>query len=413
MKPNTISRRLIIIVLGFLLASSISSFSFAYWASNITSPINDNSEGNIEIGTWTHCNLIFTAQEFYDFATSSSSQYTDYYCLANDIDFSSFSWVYTTAHASNIFKGTLDGRGFTLSNIGIESTSTVKSYLSIFSTIDGATIKNVNIENFSLQITSSFFNSIDIGSGVFAGSVDGNPVTFENIRINNADIVTNIVEGAGGLTGQIESDTNVLFRNIKIRGLTVLSSNRRVGGLFSRLNSGTGSVIVEDVDIVANLGTNNSTSYTGGIAGTVRNATFTASRVMVEYIAEGTIDLIDTTLSYKSTRYTGGLIGNNNASSVIVINDSFYTGELYNTYNNAGAILGRELANISIDEAYYSNVYFVNTYTASTSNNVVHGTMVNQQSMPNQTWWNTFSDDFYAANSYWAQDGSGRLYLID
>lgn len=413
MNANAISRRFIVIVLGVILIGSISSFSFAYWATNIKTPIEDNSQEDINVGTWEHCDLISTAQEFYDFATATNSQYSDFYCLTNDIDFSGFSWVYTTQQASTIFRGKLDGRGHTLSNIGIQSTSTVKSYLSIFSTIDGATIKNVNIENFSFQITSAFFNSIDIAAGIFAGSVDGNPVTFENIRVNNADIVTNVVEGAGGLTGQIEANTNVSFRNIKIRGLTVLSSSKRVGGLFSRLNPGTGSVIVEDVDIVANLGTNDSTTYVGGLAGTIRNATFTASRVIVEIVAEGSIDLLDTTLNYQATRYTGGLIGNNNNASVIVINDSFVTGELYNTYNNAGAIIGRKLNNITFDEAYYSNVYFVNTYTASTSNNVVHGTMVNQQSLPSVSWWNTFSDDFYATNSLWAQDGSGRLYLLD
>jgi len=413
MNAQAITRRFIIIVLGVILIGSISSFSFAYWASSIVPPTEDNSLGDINVGTWDFCNLISTPQEFYDFATATNSQYTDHYCLVNDIDFSGFSWMYTTAHASNIFRGTFDGRGYTLSNIGIQSNSTVKSYLSIFSTVDGATIKNVNIENFSFKITSAFFNSIDIGAGIFAGSVNGNPVTFENIRVNNADIVTNIVEGAGGLTGQIEANTNVLFRNIKIRGLTVLSSSRRVGGLFSRLNPGTGSVIVEDVDIVVNLGTNDSTTYVGGLAGTIRNATFTASRVIVDIVTQGSIDLLDTTLNYQATRYTGGLIGNNNNASVIVINDSFVTGELYNIYNNAGAILGRKLANITFDEAYYSSVYFVNTYSASTSNNVVHGTMVNQQSMPSVSWWNTFSDDFYATNSLWAQDGSGRLYLVD
>jgi hypothetical protein len=391
---------------------SLSSFSFAYWASSIA-PDNAIATADVAIGEWTPCTFIYTAQEFYDMATSSTSTYTDSYCLANDIDFSGFTWTYTNAHAGNWFKGLVDGKGHTISNISIEPISTVTSYISIFSKIDGATFKNLTVDNFSIAITSSYFNSRSFSAGVFAGSVDGNPVTFDNIRINNADVMCTVVTGCAGLTGQIEANTNVTFTNIKIRGLTVLSSSRRVGGLFSRLNPGTGTVIVEDVDIQANLAADESTTYTGGIAGTVRSANFYASRVIVDYIAQGSIDLLDATISYQSSRYTGGLIGNDNAGSNIVVNDAFYTGELYNTYNNAGAMQGRKLSTPTYTNAFYSNVYFVNTYTATTSSNVFHGTMVNQQSLPSVVWWNNFSTTFYSANNYWAQDASGRLYLID
>lgn len=407
------SHRIMIIFLLLVISASTSLFSYAYWSNNIASPTNSNVVGNTGVGSWTQCNLIYTAQEFYDFATSSNSQSSDFYCLANDIDFTGFNWDYNDSHTGNIFRGTFDGRGHTLSNIRITPTSTNLSYLSIFNRLDGATIKNVTINDFGFNMTNAFFTTVNIQAGVLAGNVNGNPVLIENIRINGADVVANTVQGAGGLTGQIEANTNVTIRNIKIRDLTVLSSSKRIGGLVSRVMKGTGTIIVQDIDIKANLAANNVTTYTGGLFGTVQGVNFQVDRVMVEYTAQGSIQLQDTTLNYTSKKYTGGLVGNNNADSVMVINDAFFTGNLYNNYTYAGAMLGRRKADIIVNEGYYSNVYFVNTYVAPTTTNTVHGQMVNEQSMPSLAWWNQFSDDFYAANSLWAQDGTGRLYIID
>ena len=42
----------------------------------------------------------------------------------------------------------------------------------------------------------------------------------------------------------------------------------------------------------------------------------------------------------------------------------------------------------------------------------IAATMVNAQAMPSLAWWNTFSTEFDNANDLWAQDGTGRLYLV-
>jgi len=400
-----------IVYLLVILAFSNLSLAFAYWASGLAGD-DEISTANVSIGNFEFCTPIFTAQEFYDFATSSTSSSTDNYCLRNDIDFSSFTWVYLASHATNQFKGTFNGRDFTLSNITIETTASGKVYLSLFSRMDGGTIKNVKIENYGMGFTVAYYNSSSIQAGIFAGEVTGSNNLIENITINNADVIGSTINGAGGLFGQVEGDTDLIIRNIKATNLTVLSSSKRAGGLISRASSGTGEITVEDIDLQGNIATGNATSYTGGIFGTFRKLTGSITRVVIDYVAEGSIDLADGTITFKSNKYVGGFVGNNNNASILTITDAFYTGELYNVLANVGTVLGRKKTAITLSDVYYSNVLFVNSYTPSSGNGIINGTVVNASTMPSNTWWNTFYVNFTAANSLWTQDGTGKPILI-
>ena len=69
-----------------------------------------------------------------------------HYRLGNDIDLDSH--LFTTA---DTFKGTLDGDGYTIYNAlfsGLEKEDTI--YYGLFSTIDGGTVKNLNINKLYL-----------------------------------------------------------------------------------------------------------------------------------------------------------------------------------------------------------------------------------------------------------------------
>jgi hypothetical protein len=363
------------------------------------------------VGDFEFCTPIFTAQEFYDFATSSTSLSTDNYCLRNDIDFSSFTWEYLDSHTTNQFQGTFNGRNHTLSNITIETSVSGTAYLSLFSRMNGGTIKNVGIENYGMGFTVAYYNSSSIQAGIFAGEVTGLGNLVENITIDNADVIGSSINGAGGLFGQVEDDAYLTIRNVKATNLTVLNSSKRAGGLISRANTGTGLIIIEDIELQGNIAAGNATSNTGGIFGTFRNLTGSISRVVVEYIAEGSIDLSDGTITFKSSKYVGGFVGNNNNSSILTINDAFYTGELYNDLRYVGTVLGRRKTDITLNEVYYSNVLFVDDYIPS-SGIGINSTVVNASTMPNSTWWNGFYGNFSAANTLWTQDGTGRPVLI-
>ncbi len=403
-------RRTLLVYLLIILGFSNLSLSFAYWASSVTGD-DVITATDVSVGDFEYCTPIFTAQEFYDFATSSTSLSTDNYCLRNDIDFSSFTWDYLASHTTNQFQGTFNGRNYTLSNITIETSVSGTTYLSLFSRMNGGTIKNVGIENYGMGFTVAYYNSSSIQAGIFAGEVTGLGNLVENITIDNADVIGSSINGAGGLFGQVEDDAYLTIRNVKATNLTVLNSSKRAGGLISRANTGTGLIIIEDIDLQGNIATGNVTSNTGGIFGTFRNLTGSISRVVVEYIAEGSIDLSDGTIAFKSTKYAGGFIGNNNNSSIMTINDAFYTGELYNDIRYVGTVLGRGKSDITLNEVYYSNVLFVDDYIPS-SGTGINSTVVNASTMPNSTWWNGFYGNFSAANTLWTQDGTGRPILI-
>lgn len=407
------TKRSLIVTLLLILVGVNTTMSLAYWASNLGDPDDVITIADTTIGDWDYCVPIYTAQQFYDFATSSTSLTTDNYCLKNDIDFSSFTWEYLASHVTNQFHGTFDGNDYTLSNISIETSVSGTTYLSLFSRMDGGTIKNVKIDNYGMGFSTAYYNSSAIQAGIFAGEVSGLNNHIENITITDSDVIGSSINGAGGLFGQIQGNADLTIKNIKARNLTVLNSSKRVGGLVSRANSGTGTIIVEDIDIQGNFAAGNATSNTGSIFGTFRELNGTISRVVAEYDAEGSINLTDGTITFKSNKYVGGFVGNNNNNnSVMTINDSFYTGALYNTITSVGSVLGRKKAAITLNNVYYSNVYFVNGYVASTSSTVINGTVVNAQSMPSLSWWNSFYVNYSAANSLWTQDASGRPELI-
>ncbi len=409
MKISLILKRIFLSLLALVATGFFTTMAYAYFDS-----LQEITNENITIGEWTNdcTNTIGTPQEFYDFSTSSTSNPSDYYCLTNNIDFASFTWNHTSAFNTNQLNSTFDGLGYTLSNITMTSTDTSTKYMSLFSRMDGGTIKNVVIDNFNMGFTTSFHNSATYQSAIFAAQVSGTNNFFDNITIINSEVIANSLQGAGGLIGQSEKNADITITNIKVDNLTVLNDSKRVGGLISRALKGTGTIIIEDVDFIGNVAASNATSNTGGIIGTVQNMTISFSRVIVEYTASGTVNLSDGAITYTSNKYVGGFVGNTQNAAVITFDDTFFTGELQTTYANLGSLIGRRRTNPTILDSYYSNALFETSYTPTTSTGVSNATVVNATSMPSISWWNTFKVDFNSANNLWTQDLTGRLTLI-
>jgi len=405
MRLSTTFFKLFIGILGvFLLLSGV---EFAFGVFDI---LEDSSSETLQTGTWTAGTPIYTAQEFYDFATSSTSASTDHYYLANDIDFTGFTWNYVSAFDTNQFQGTLSGNDYTLSNIVMTSTDTNSLMLSIFSRMDGATIRDVRVENYSMSISSTFLASSNIQSAVFDSQVTETNNIFENIRLSNINLISNSLNGTAALVAQVEANADLSIKNIKVSSLTAISSSKRAGGLISRVLRGTGTIIIEDVEVQGFIAAGNATSNTGGIIGTLQDVVCTIDRAVVEYTAEGTITLTDGSITYKSNKYVGGFVGNAKSTN-FTISNSFYTGKLYTVYANLGSAIGREQKPVTLVDTYYSNVLFNNTYIAPTVTTGLHSILVNESSMPDIAWWNGFAVNFLTANALWSQDGTGRLYL--
>lgn len=394
------------------------SLSFAYWASSIAPDQTPNSS-NIVIGDWGI--PIFTAQEFYNFATKSNSVATDQYYLANDIDFTGFSWVYNSTNNSVTFRGFLNGNNKTISNLTITNTSTSYSYLGIFPRMNGGRVNNLTLFNVNTVTTLSGTSQ---RSGIITGNAYGGSNDITNVKLIDCGSQGNSTNGVGGLVGNVQNSGTILNLNrIQTSQLKVFNRSAYVGGLVGRISSSGAIVNMYDIDFQGQVYSGTSTGYSGGLLGYAPSGSFfTQSRTIVEATFQNTLVTNATYYLKYSDRYLGGFLGYNNASSSNVnISYSFFTGSLYNntnTYrNDVGTVSGRDRTQATLSDVYYAYVsYRTSTGGVSytqTGQTGQMGILVSQTSMPSISWWNTFYQAFSQANNYWAQNVStGRPYLI-
>ena len=95
--------------------------------------------------------LIKTAQDLDNIRNNLSGKYI----LMNDIDLSSYSnWDPIGEVSDDLstvissFNGTLDGNGYSIKNLSAQD----KEYFSLFAAIDGAEIKNLEMDNFNFRL---------------------------------------------------------------------------------------------------------------------------------------------------------------------------------------------------------------------------------------------------------------------
>ncbi len=153
---------------------------------------------------------------------------------------------------SNAFAGTFDGNFKTLS--GIEQNGWYFGYqwgqygsLGLFGGINGATIKNLTVKDFVLEIEGGDVAAI-------AGSAEGE-CTFENIKVQNC-IVATYNNGCGGIIGWA-GPSHYTFHNVEVDEDTVVaglwgSFDSSLGGIMGQLDGG-GSVDFENVKVACRL----------------------------------------------------------------------------------------------------------------------------------------------------------------
>ena len=128
--------------------------------------------------------------------STANTELDGYYALANDI---TLAGTWTNAM---IFKGVLDGNGYTIRGLSIAEKS------GLFSAINGATIKNVVVQD-------ATFTSGE--AGVFAYETQGS-ATFENVYVS-------VVATIGEYYTSEQQETNPIF---------VLDTRYGIGGLLAR-----------------------------------------------------------------------------------------------------------------------------------------------------------------------------------
>ena len=390
---------------------------YSYWDNTINAQNTD-----VNIGDWGIA--ITTPQEFYNFATKTNSASTDRYYLFNDLDFTGFTWTYNSTNNAVVFRGTLDGNGKTISNLTISCNSGSYLYFGIFPRMYGGSVYNLTLSNVYLTLGTTALGGTSLRAGLIAGNVYGLTNTLSDITVVDSGVRGTSSAGAGGLIGSVTTSSTVVHLNdVKTTNLKVFNKSSYAGGLIGTIGTSGAQVLVSDVDLQGEVFSYPTSSYTGGIVGRVASgAKCSISRAVVEMTSRNTLETSSTYNLRYSNRYLGGFIGQNQSTSANVsLTDAFFTGSLFPQTNAnrsyVGTAIGTSSGSQTLLRTYYSKVAFRSVtgtiiYTPDVTLRGIAATLVNASTMPGVAWWNTFAASFGAENDLWAQDGTGRLYLI-
>jgi len=300
---------MLFVVITMILSTGI---TFAYWAANVIGN-SDSGIGLVDIGDWGI--PIYTAQEFYDFATKTNSVATDLYYLHNDIDFTGFTWTYNSTVTDDVtFYGTLNGNGKKLMNLTITNNSTSTSaylYNGIFPRGFGATVRDLTLENVN---TVTNLSGTSQRSGLLFGNVYGGTTTIFNVKVINSGSQGNSSVGVGGLVGTVLNASTILnISQVKATNLKVFNDTSSVGGLVGRITTSGATVNLSDIDfegdIFANVVSTTGSSHAGGLIGYIpTGGKFTVQRAMIQATFQNTL-VTSSNYNVYANRYLGGVIG--------------------------------------------------------------------------------------------------------
>lgn len=201
---------------------------------------------------------------------------TTIYRLANDLDFTGYTWKIPAKDVAKPFSGLFDGDGHTISNITITGASADKN-INVFYKLSNATIMNVNFDHIKLHNTNA-----DAGKIVgIIGDMQGGHLY--NIKMTN--ISAKGRESIGALVGQVTGKENFISRcslinpipeKIEDNEFVISATNKYAGGIVGNGQKNDDQsdfkLIVSDCMVNAIIGDGNDAGgNTGGIIGRVKN----------------------------------------------------------------------------------------------------------------------------------------------
>ncbi|TWO15559.1 filamentous hemagglutinin N-terminal domain-containing protein, partial [Campylobacter sp. 2014D-0258] len=241
---------------------------------------------------------------------------------------------------SQSFTKVFDGQGFTLKNIYFKPQGSM--WIGLFARVNnGAEIKNLNVENFTLGNGDGSYNfanlgalvgSLDNGSkvsnikmknisfktgginlGTIAGRIYGN-ANLENIVLENINIDNKIGVNFTSTGSVVGFAMNGTFNNIYVDGITIKAAatagmttgggdigESHVGGFIGHSDYGTfANIYLNNIDLTNNYARGSESAYIGGFIGThYLNGTF----------KNIVLDNIKNISSIARNAYAGGFIG--------------------------------------------------------------------------------------------------------
>lgn len=260
---------------------------------------------------------ITTAAQFISVFSANDSK--NYY-LANDIDFAGIEWVQTTSTSE--FSGKLDGNFKTIRNISITSGTNTGIRAGIFQATNNAIIENLIIINANVDVNGR--------AGILIGENKGSIIS--NVTIINSSIKGTVNEGVGVVFGQLASGKVTEINNVKIENSHSENSAKNVG------------VIAGRVDGILNI---TSLIITDSSATGLTKNTDSAVSVLVGYLNNTNAEINGLKIVVLNTklfgRGAGYVIGYNNESKAVHLEDSYFEVTIENNQSDAGShgIVGR------------------------------------------------------------------------
>jgi len=242
---------------------------------------------------------ITNCQQLQDMGTNLTTKGYDY-TLANDIDCSSHGFFTPVGNISQNFYGSFDGKGYTISNLEINCTANPDNgYCGLFGNVYGAgkTIKDFTMDNVTIYGTGEIYIGAVSGYHAFMNAenikvknvwIDGNwnvggafgyvdgapgyPILFDNVTVENVELIVGSASGYGGIAGQMTD--YITINNSWVDGFSITrcpgcQTTSNAGGLFGFAQSiDVYNSYVKNGEIVGNTSYSNTIGgFSGGIYG--------------------------------------------------------------------------------------------------------------------------------------------------
>ncbi|MDO9628602.1 MAG: InlB B-repeat-containing protein, partial [Acholeplasmataceae bacterium] len=342
-----------------------------------------NGQSNV----WSHAlsfeavNMITTKEQFYAMASVETALS---YALANDLDFTGFTWATTAAS----FKGKLYGNGFAVRNLTMASTA---QYGGIFSRANGAVIRDLILDNINVVSTAR--------GGALIGRVENVSVLIENVMLINSNVQGADANGVGGLIGHAANQ--VTLKNVAVIDTVVTAVGvKNVGGVVGRVGGGSANTLFATDVFVKNVTVNAQVSGTDLGAG-----------VFVGYVTDNAASIVNANRvivvdSTVNSVMGGALIGYLRAPGTATANNIYVEVTFAGTdVTHAGLI-----ARVNDSASYLDQTSIFGSFTGAVQNAQTQD-LANTFVPTNQAWWSTNLPTF-VNNDLWSFGTNGVFELI-
>jgi hypothetical protein len=116
------------------------------------------------------------------------------------------------------FSGIFDGADKKISNLTCTADSSAARYIGLFGKLNGATVKNVDLEAVTLTVTAADTKTLSY-VGAIAGYAED--ITVNNVTVKSLTLETNTKSFVGGIVGQINNTAGSSMSTCEIDGATI------------------------------------------------------------------------------------------------------------------------------------------------------------------------------------------------